>query len=97
MGTPIAQCKGNVAGVPQASGAGPFDTIRQCTDSVPSTHQHAAVPFPALLRPSLRRGCRRPSATGSLRVNVGVELKVRRRARLLGSRGETPGTHNRHQ
>ena len=56
MGTPIAQCKGNVAGVPQASGAGPFDTIRRCTDSVPPSCQHAAVPFPAQLRPSLSWG-----------------------------------------
>ena len=62
--------------MPQASGAGPFDTIRPCTDSVPSSRQHAAVPFRALLRPSLRWGCRRPWAARSLRVNVGVKLKV---------------------
>jgi hypothetical protein len=87
MGTPIAQCKGSV-GAPGASGAGPFDTIRHCTDSVPSTRQHAAVPFRALLRPSLRRARRRPWTQCSLRVNVGVELKVRTRARLLGSSGK---------
>jgi hypothetical protein len=87
MGTPIAQCKGSVAGCLEARRAGPFDTIRHCTDSVPSSRQHAAVPFRALLRPSLRWGGRRPSTQGSLRVNVGVELKVRDRARLSGSGG----------
>ena len=97
MGTPIAQCKGNVAPVPPARGPAHFTP----SAGAPTAFQPPASTPQSRSGPCLDRvyagDGRGPQLPGSLRVNVGVELKVRLPGTTVGLERETPDTCNRHR